>query len=268
MTEEIILGIVQGITEWLPVSSSGMLLLIENNFFANSSRSLVDNLQLITFLHLGTFFSALIYFRRDVWNVIKTLFSYKKQSQTDQALFHFLLLTTIVTGIVGYGIKELIEFAEGAVVFTGPIINAILGLLLIGTAIASLKKRESDNPREIRSLNGKDSVFLGILQGLSAFPGISRSGTTVFGILFRRFEKESALRVSFIMGLPVTLGANIVWGTFSLVFTAANLVAFFFSFIFGLLTIHVLLRFAERVNVGYFLLLFGILLVLASFLPL
>lgn len=268
MKEEIVLGIVQGITEWLPISSSGMLLLIETNFFADSPMSLSGNLQLIAFLHLGTFLSALVYFRHEVWAITKTLFSYKNETKTNRALLHFIIASTIVTALVGVGIKGLIEYAEQVIVFTGPLINALMGILLIVTAVAVLKKESDVDRRDIKDLTGKDSLILGVLQGLSAFPGISRSGTTVFGLLMRKLNKESALKVSFIMGLPVMLGANIALGTYSLVFNTANILAFFISFVLGFLTIHLLLDFAKRVNVGYFLLLFGILLVLASFLPL
>ena len=268
MIEELILGVVQGITEWLPLSSSGMLLLIETNFFADIHGTFVEKLQFIAFLHLGTSFAILIYFKKDVWNLIKTFFSYKKSTLENQIVLKFFIITTIVTGIIGLILKELLEYIENIIAISSPLLNIIIGMLLIITGILSFKKETAKKSRGLGELTIFDSIITGLSQGLSAIPGISRSGVTIAVLLFRNIEKTTALHLSFIVALPIVLGANILLETEYLLFSTVNLAACFLSFVFGILTIHTLLRFAELVNIGYFVIIFGILLVLASFLPL
>tara|TARA_Y100000310_G_scaffold273705_1_gene289330 strand:+ start:9609 stop:10412 length:804 start_codon:yes stop_codon:yes gene_type:complete len=261
MFEVITLGIVQGITEWLPVSSSAMVLLVQNTFF-NTGSTISENIQLILFLHLGTFFAAIIYFWKDVKKILTTLFTYTKSSHEDKSVLNFLIISTIISGGIGYSILKIIESIDGIATVSMQSINLVIGFFLIVTALMQFIKPLVT--RYDKELNYKDSLFLGFLQGISAIPGISRSGNTVAGLLLRGCDRETALRISFIMGLPITLFANIFLNLNGLIITIENILAVIFSFIFGLLTIHSLMRIARKINFGYFVLGFGILLISVS----
>ncbi len=265
MQEAIILGIVQGITEWLPISSSGMLLLVQSNFFGNTS-SFSESIELFLFLHLGTFFAALIYFWNEVIRLAKVAIRYTASPQPSKLLLKFMVLTTLLSGIVGFILLYIISSFEAQYSISAQLINIIIGVLLLITAFLQLsKKNHSNGHRDIADLNKEDALFLGFLQGFSAIPGISRSGITVPGLLFRNFSSEISLKLSFLMSLPIILGGNIILGTHEIAFSAEHTLGLVFSFVFGIATIHFLMKFAQKVNFGYFLLVFGILLIIASF---
>ena len=231
MLEQIILGIVQGIVEWLPVSSEGVLILIRTNFFP-IEQGLEKTIREVLFLHLGTFLAALLYFRKDVWKVWE-----------NKKLFNFLLITTLISGILGYSLLKLFINLEEDLVLSSKIITLIIGLLLLITAYLQIKVNKRGD-REIKDLNNKDSWLLGLMQGLSALPGLSRSGLTVSTLLLRKFNSHDALKLSFLMSLPIVLAGNIVLNLNSFSFSLELFVGLIFSFVFGLLTINLLLKIA------------------------
>ena len=98
--EPIILGAIQGIAEWLPVSSEGLIVLVKMNFFGKTE-IIKDIIEFSLFLHLGTFFAALVYFRKDVADALKTIFRYKTAAKEEKNLLHFLAVTTIISGVFG-----------------------------------------------------------------------------------------------------------------------------------------------------------------------
>lgn len=251
MLEQIILGIVQGVVEWLPVSSEGILILVQTRFF--SQLGIEELVKQALFLHLGTFLAALVYFRKDVWGVWE-----------NKKLFNFLLITTIITGFLGYGLLKLFINLEEQVVSSAKVITLIIGLLLLITAYFQIRVKNRGN-REIRDLNTSDSFLLGIVQGLAVLPGLSRSGLTVSSLLLRKFNSRDALKLSFLMSLPVVLGGNIILNFSHFSFSLELFVGLIFSFIFGLLTINLLLKIAKRINFGYFVLFFGFLVIISAF---
>jgi len=260
----LVLGILQGIFEWLPVSSDGVLVLVKANFFPDSS-SLAQLMKLILFLHLGTFLAALVYLRKDVWGVCKTLVKYPKASAGEKKLFNFLLLSTIITGLMGFGILTYLETSELNVLTAGRAITLFVGFLLLGTASIQLRARGSGN-KTAADLGSSDSTFLGLGQGLATLPGISRSGITTAFLMLRNYDKRETLRISFLMSLPVVLAGNIFLN-FSILtqpFSPIFLYGLLSSFVFGLLTIHALMKLAERINFGWFVLIFGVLTVLSG----
>ena len=252
MLEQIILGIVQGIVEWLPVSSEGVLILIRTNFFP-IEQGLEETIREVLFLHLGTFLAALLYFRKDVWKVWE-----------NKKLFNFLLITTLISGILGYSLLKLFINLEEDLVLSSKIITLIIGLLLLITAYLQIKVNKRGD-REIKDLNNKDSWLLGLMQGLSALPGLSRSGLTVSTLLLRKFNSHDALKLSFLMSLPIVLAGNIVLNLNSFSFSLELFVGLIFSFVFGLLTINLLLKIAKKINLGYFVLFFAILVIASIF---
>jgi len=266
MLNYIILGAIQGITEWLPVSSSAFALLFIT--YSGGGVSLTEDLGLIAFLHLGTFFSALTYFRKDVFLLLKCFMTLGKKHETEKPLVYFLTLSTIISASLGYALLEYSKDIESFSSFAGTILNAGLGALLLITGFLVLYQKQGGGNKTATELATKDGVFLGLLQGLAAIPGISRSGITVAGLLYRGYSKVESLRISFLMSLPIVFGANIALYLSDFEISTNNIVGMAMSFIFGLLTIHALIRFSEKVNLGYFVLFFAILLILTAFLPL
>ena len=202
--QQIILGIIQGITEWLPISSSGILALIMSNFFGITDLGFLLHTALL--LHLGTFFAALIYFRREAWNLTKALFNYKNSDKETKLVLKFLIITTLITGIIGIFILKILTFIN--LELTGKTISFVIGFLLLITGIFQIKVRQRGLRKEI-NLKNNDSLLLGIMQGLSSIPGLSRSGITISTLLLKKFDDTSALRLSFLMSLPVVLLGNI-----------------------------------------------------------
>lgn len=263
MLENIILGSLQGVTEWLPISSEAVLVLTQT--FFGGEKSLEEMIKLSLFLHMGTFLAALIYFRGEIIHVIKNLFRYGKANTRTKRIITFLILATSVSGAIGILLWQLVLEAAEEVELTGKGIILIIGVLLLMTAWLQLKKRD-ERTRTEESLNPCDGVLLGIGQGLAVLPGISRSGITVAALLLRGFDDTVSLRLSFLLSMPIVLAGNIFLNIKAFALDATAFMGLFFSFVFGILTIHYLLRLASRINFGYFVLIFGILTIASTLL--
>ncbi len=275
MFEYAVLGIIQGLTEWLPISSEGIIFLTKLTFFSQDGFSFQDTFSLALFLHLGTFLAALIYFRRDVLRLTRSFFHFRQSPSADRRVIVFLVISTILSGGFGIGLLTflsggfsigLLTLAVDTLLATSPkVITLIIGLLLLITGGLGLTVR-SRGARPEESVSIADSVILGILQSLSALPGISRSGITVAGLLLRGLDDQAALRLSFLMSLPIVLGGNIILNLKNgLIFNFPALIGLALSFIFGLLTIHLLLRLARRISFAWFAIIFGMLSVISIF---
>lgn len=251
MIEQVILGIIQGIAEWLPVSSEGLIVLVKNNFF--ESGGIENIIRQALFLHLGTFLAALLYFRKEVLSLTK-----------DKELLKFLIIATLISGIFGYGLIKVFLNLENELSLSTKAITLIIGLFLLLTALFQLKAKMGEY-KERKDLNTKDGILLGLVQAIAVLPGLSRSGLTVSTLLLRKFKSREALTLSFLMSLPIVLGGNIILNFNQFSFNSGNLLGLFFSFIFGLLTIGLLLKIAGRINFGYFVLIFGLLVIISVF---
>lgn len=263
MLEKIILGIVQGISEWLPVSSEALIVLIKTNF-QDVNSNLSTTIQEALFLHFGTFLAALFYFRKEVKKLIDTLISFNKAKKDDRLVFNFLIVSTFISGFLGFILLKTIEGIEDKFTLTGKTITFAVGLLLLITAYLQVKQKET-GVKQIRNLSITDGVLLGAAQGASVLPGLSRSGLTVSLLLLRRFDKALSLKLSFLMSLPIVFLGNIL---LNIKYFRATTDAFWGlipSFFFGLLTIDLLLKLAKRVNFGYFVLVFGLITLLTVF---
>ncbi|MFT5280964.1 MAG: undecaprenyl-diphosphatase [Flavobacteriaceae bacterium] len=263
MLEAIVLGAIQGVFEWLPVSSEAMLVLAQIHLFGgqNASELIAHALS----LHIGTLFAGLVYFRKDIALLWKKVMSDYRQHSIGHVLSHgfsgFIITTTFITLVLGGSIYLLLQRYGG--IFQGEHITFAVGIFLLITAFF-LHQRKKGGIRENQNLHKKDSLIVGLGQACALLPGISRSGTTVALLLWRKFSAHEALRISFIMGLPVVFLGGIILlssSTFSLNF----LVSIVSAFVFGLATIHLLLKVAEKINFTYFVFGFGVLTVLASF---
>lgn len=255
--QQILLGMIQGITEWLPISSSGFTILAMSNLFEITDIGFL--LHAALFLHLGTFFAALIYFRKDVWKILKSITQYKNSPEEIQKILKFLIITTIISGIIGLLILKIFYLLEPQLESTGKIVTGFIAVLLFFTGFIQIKKNRVGfrEARDEHNITNKDSILLGFAQGLSSLPGISRSGITISTLMLKRFNDTTALRLSFLMSLPIILIGNIFLNVNDFTITSSAIYGLITSFVFGLATIHVLIRLSKRINFGWFALIFA-----------
>ena len=263
MFEQIVLGTIQGIAEWLPVSSTSLLILAMQNLFGHQDgfRAMTQHTM---FLHLGTFLAAIIYFHKDAACLIQALFRYRSQPKEVQNLTRFLIVATFLSGSIGLILRQLITNWTGQFASTAKPISLIIGVFLLLTAWGQLKIKNLKGHKTLKDLSVKDGIILGLVQGCAAIPGLSRSGLTVATLLLRNFDRGYALKISFLMSLPIVLGANILLNLRAAAWTPLALVGVLTSFVVGLASIHILLRLAQKINFGYFVLVFGVLTILSA----
>jgi undecaprenyl-diphosphatase len=263
MIEALVLGAVQGIAEWLPISSEGLLVLAKVQVFGSGS-AFEELIRFALFLHLGTFLAALVYFRRDVMALLRTVLSWRRAGEADRALVVFLAVATVATGLVGgaffFGIGALNTLSPEP----GLWITLVVGVLLLLTAALHFASLMHGHKSE-QELSVVDALIVGTVQGFAILPGLSRSGVTVATLLLRRYDDTAALRVSFLLSLPAVLAGNIALNTVDFRFSIENLVSLVAAFVLGLATIHLLLRIARAVQFAYFALFFGLVSIAAAF---
>jgi undecaprenyl-diphosphatase len=190
----LILAIIQGLLEWLPVSSEGFIILTGVNGFGIPME---DALSIAIYFHLGTGLAVLVKYWNVYWDAITK----------DKEMFRFLIISTLATAVFGiplYFIVKSLSFTGE----TGLIITLIIGALLIVTAtLLRLGKLKGSNQIAMEDRSVKDEILVGLCQGLAILPGISRSGTTTTFLILRGYKKEDAFRMSFIISLPAVIGA-------------------------------------------------------------
>jgi len=263
MFESFILGAVQGIAEWLPVSSEAMIILVKTNLFP-SGMSFSEIISYAIFLHLGTLVAVLVYYWRKIVLLIKELFSYQNLEQDRKDYLNFIIIATLVSGILGLFLLRIVEkyehFFENEF-----IINSVVAGFLIITAVLLFITEEKKQIKQIM-LTKKRAFITGLFQGISAIPGISRSGSTVAGMGLLTIDKERALELSFILSVPIVLLANIILNASEFSdFSMNHFVALSSSFVFGIITIDLLLKIVRTIRFSYFVGFFAILLIIVSF---
>jgi len=193
--EAMILGIVQGLTEFLPVSSSGHIELGKAILGTEASNDLLFTL----LVHTATVLSIFIVFRKDIWHLLKNLFSFK-WNEGNQYIAK-LALSMIPIGILGTFFKSEVEaFFEGNILLVGAMLICTGFILLLST----LEKKDSGK------VNFVQALIIGIAQAIAVLPGISRSGTTIATALALGVSRENAARFSFLMVLVPILGATVL----------------------------------------------------------
>lgn len=259
LLEPVLLGIVQGITEWLPVSSEGMSSLIMVTLF---EKSLQEAIFLSIWLHTGTLLAAMVYFRREVVGIIRNLPSYNMKSMGDlNGITTFLIVATLVTAIIG---GPLLVFGLGTMEFSGNHAMAFIGLLLILTGL--LQRFSKKTGKLKKELKIRDAILVGALQAFAVLPGLSRSGLTTSFLLLEKYKAGDALRLSFLMSIPAVIVAEIGLGVLGkLSFDFYSAVALIFSFLFGLATIKILMEITEKINFGWFCIILGLISVMSIF---
>ncbi|RLI08825.1 UDP-diphosphatase [Candidatus Bathyarchaeota archaeon] len=232
----LIVGMLQGLLEWLPISSQGNLVLL---MVALLGLEPADALGLSVYLHLGTGLAALVYFRADFARILRM------ESESSRRLFRFLISATAATGVVGL---PLFLFARVAS-FYGEALLGLTGVALISTGVIERSARRR-GARTAEALSTREGLLLGVVQGLSALPGVSRSGVTTSALLLRGFSGEAAFRVSFLMSVPAVFAAaaGLMMMEGAPALGLSFLAAVVASFLAAFASIDLLLRVARRVQ--------------------
>lgn len=230
----IILGIVQGLTEFLPVSSSGHLVLLNRIF------NIQEEFMFTTIiLHLATLFAIVAIYYKEIWEIIKKPFGKKA------VLIYLSMIPTIILVFI---FKSFLEKS-----FNGSYLSIFFIITAILLAIVQIfAKKKSDKP-----IDSKTALLMGFSQGMAVFPGISRSGATISAGLLSGKNKDEVASFSFIMSIPVVIGSmlyEIIFHTKEITNIAVlpTLVAFVFAFVFGIISIKLMLKIVKKANYFYF----------------
>lgn len=197
--EILVLAIVQGLTEFLPVSSSGHLVVANAVLEALGKPPTQDLVEVSIALHLGTLLSVLVYYRQEIVRLLGE----------DRRVIGLLVVGTLPAAVVGVGIKKGLPAAEGAVLE-----NVLLaGLMFPVTAailIAASRTKEGDTAYQ--RINWRTALAIGAAQALAILPGVSRSGSTIAAGLFAGLDRQSASTFAFLLAIPAILGAGVLEG--------------------------------------------------------
>ncbi|HVN66810.1 MAG TPA: undecaprenyl-diphosphate phosphatase [Candidatus Sulfotelmatobacter sp.] len=245
----IILGVIQGLTEFLPVSSSGHLVIVQTLL------QMKENIALDTVLHLATALALIIYFWRDLIGLLKA-----------RKLLWLLLVATVITGIIGLSFKDFFESLFSSV-------TAVGGFLVLTGVVILLGEWLGKGRRKIEDMNIWDAVLIGLAQGCAIAPGLSRSGTTISASLARDLDRTLAARFSFMLAIPAILGAGLVQS--KAIIKAGELgigvgplaIGFIAALITGLLTIKLFMAIIQRISLrgfAYYCFAAGLLTVILS----
>jgi len=242
-------GLIQGVTEWLPVSSKTLILLILLTYGFEAQTAYLMGLV----INGATAVAAILYFRGEILEMLSSMRPMRR-SREGFILLKFLTISTIVTGLIAIPLaqasRKLISFDENfAMIIMG-------SLFLLTTILTWLRTRMSGGVDEVRDVSFIDAVLAGFAQGFSALPGISRSGITIFTLILLGHSPRDSLRLSFLMGIPATIG-GIVYSYAAmpiliesriLILTISSLTAIIVS----LFTISSLLKLSERLKTYLF----------------
>ncbi len=232
--QAIFLGIIQGIAEWLPVSSEAMVTLAGKFFFGMEYS---DALGMAIWLHAGTFLAALAYFRREIFEMARSLLDKGRKE-----LLVFLVIATTCSGIIAAPLL----FLAFSIALPDAVFTLLIGIFLV--VVAFLQKNRGGGKEQ--SLEPGKAAIAGIIQGFSALPGLSRSGLTIAALLGERFSLKESFRLSFLMSLPVTLGVQLFLPLVKEGFqvTLPMVAGGIAAAAVGFVTIKYLMEFAERVS--------------------
>ncbi|MFL2883438.1 MAG: undecaprenyl-diphosphate phosphatase [Pelagibacteraceae bacterium] len=252
MIEIFILSIIQGITEFIPISSSSHLILI-SNFLEFNNQSLSVDIS----LHIGSFLAVIFFFKNDIFNFVK-----------NKELFLKILISSLPVMVIGFFLVNfnLIDQLRSI---------KIIGLttLIFGILLYFSDKFERKNIIE-KDFNYKSAMIIGILQVLSLIPGVSRSGISITAARFLKFDRVDSAKISFLLSIP-TLAAVSLFGIIDLVsnnnlnLSLYNILSIILSFIFSLITIKFFLNFLKKFSLKVFVIyrvFVGLMIILISYL--
>ena len=242
----VLAGIVQGIVEWLPVSSQGNLAL----FLTLVGTEPDAALQLALFLQLGTTVSAATYYRTEIRTALQAMPGWRPAAayDGDNAIISYVVVACAMTGLVGIPLYVFAVDVAGQL--TGGVFIAGIGVLLVATGVLQLAS-ESVSMGGTVDPTLADSLLVGAVQGVAILPGISRSGVTTSALLFRSYDPPTAFRLSFLLSIPASVGAATLTvlsaGGLPGISPAAALTALGVSAVVGYATIDALMRVVDRI---------------------
>jgi undecaprenyl-diphosphatase len=253
--QAIVIGIVQGLTEFLPVSSSAHLIVLPR--VLGWDDALINSPEFVVMLHMGTLAALLLYFWRDVLVLLAAAWAMLRErslgGDPDRKLALVLLVSVIPAAIFGLVAGDAIEGFFYDVVIVIPFI------LVAGAGILWLAERFGTREHELEQAGFADAAVIGIAQALALLPGISRSGITISAGLLRGLKRDAAARFAFLMGIPIIAGAGL-WKTRTIVNgdagdidVAVLLAGVVAAALSGWLAIGFLLRYLRRHSTGIFI---------------
>ena len=242
----IILAIIQGIAEFLPISSSAHLIIFRD-LFGIGANSVSGDLALAfdIALHFGTLLAIAIYFFKDFWNMVLSGLT-KGTKSTDGKLFWYIVVATIPAAIIGVLFEDVIEKAIRSNFILIGIALIVMGIIIY------LADKYSKQEKNFEKMTFKDAVLIGCSQVFALIPGFSRSGTTIAAARGLKLEREQAAKFSFYLSAPVVLGAVVlsIFDQTTITAITSNLSIFIVgvgvAFISGLLCIEFLLRYIKK----------------------
>ncbi|MBZ0181683.1 MAG: undecaprenyl-diphosphatase UppP [Melioribacteraceae bacterium] len=250
--EAIFLGIIQGLTEFLPISSTGHLTVAGKLMNLISDQNPERWTSFIAVIQLGTLLAILIYFWKDLWNITIEFLrdniikrkGFSEQSSNSK-LGWYVIIGSIPVVIIGLGFKDIIEGA-----FTKNLYVIASSLIALGIILA-LAEKFGKFKKEMKDITWKDALIVGIAQSIALIPGSSRSGTTITAGLFIGLKRETAARFSFLLSVPAILGSGLLQFYESLEYIDSSglislIIATIASAVSGYLTIEFLLRFLKN----------------------
>lgn len=246
--QSIILGLIQGLTEFLPVSSSGHLVLAQEFLQLESTQ----NITFEVFLHLGTLFAVLLYYRKMLWEMTVSMFTFKDPApkhRENRMLVFYLIIATLATGVIYLTLGRYFE-----ALFQQPLIVACMLLVTGGLVFASDYMKEGKI--RITSMGWTRAAFIGLMQGIAIIPGISRSGTTISASLFAGIKREDAASFSFLLSIIAIIAANLkefkALQSLNTQLFFVYLVGMLCAFISGYLVISLMIRLIQKSKLKYF----------------
>lgn len=207
----ILLGLIQGLTEFFPVSSSGHLVIAKYFLKLHLPGAAFE-----AFLHFGTVIAVIVLFRKEIKELVISFFDSIKRlfqgenmvnilkNNLSSRLAWFLVISTIPAAMIGYAFSSYFE-----TLFSKPITTSFM-LMITGVLLWIGNKKKSSGNKNISEITYKDAIIIGLAQAIAIFPGISRSGLTVIAGLSRNLNREFAAKYSFILSVPIILGASMV----------------------------------------------------------
>ncbi len=255
--EAIILGLVQGLAEFLPISSSGHLALLQQAFGIHEDKVLL----FAVLLHVGTLISVFIVYWKDIWELIVELCLTIRDLCTGKGLRLaerpirklgvMIIVATIPTAIIGLVFSDFFDSLYNSVIPIG------VGLIITGFLLIFAEKKGEGN-RGIQQMNFRNAIFIGLVQGVAICPGISRSDSTLFGSLICNLDRKFAVKFVFLISIPSILGSAVLEAPAALEagVTAAEvgpvLVGMLVAAVSGLVAIKTMIKIVSDKKLSYF----------------
>ncbi|MFA5333438.1 MAG: undecaprenyl-diphosphate phosphatase [Candidatus Nanoarchaeia archaeon] len=246
-----IAGLLQGIFEWIPISSQGII----SMFLVLTGQDFSSAVNIALFLHVGTMFAVISFFKDDIKGLVRP------KNTKDLNLLYFILSSTFVSLLIGGPIYLFLN--SESTIFSS--VNVFIGIMLLVTGALQIIRKNFSLRKMGSETNLNDGLIVGASQGFSVIPGISRSGITVFALLLRGFNTDYALKLSFLMSVPVVFIESMYQAVFKgFGFDLNYLVAAFIAFFVGKLTIGFFLKFVKKIDFSAFCIILGFLSIVSA----